>query len=512
MNPYIKVEWEDTPENLTQERIKRVKTYFEKKYNSTNVKIIPKIVDNNNNTKLKSLDVSDNILDNQYQKKLIKDFIEDNKININWDMINRLDDRVNGEIDKVTQNKIRYNNWFLKKIEFSNFLSFGENNVIDFDNLDGITVIESTPKNFGGKSTATVDLLLFLFFNTTTKTKTNIEIFNKFTDKDEVKVTGHVVIDGETYIISRIIVRKKTKSGEYNVKNDLEFSKINSDGVLINLSGEQRRETELIITSAIGSEEDFLSTILTTGNNLEQLIESKPTARGQILTKFLGLESLKEKEEVCKTIYNDWSKKLVSNTNNITDLESKNESHLEEIEKSQTEIETLNVELQTSNEKLNDLNNKRDEILKKRNNDVDQELIKINPDILKKEITAQHLKIEEIKKIIDEINVVEPSEYYYEDKHEEVKNEIADLNFKLKVTDDNIKKNLKLVKELEEGSICPTCKRSLEDVDHSDEILKIKLNIGEEESRISELTNTLSIKLSEETRLNSLKKEYDEIP
>ena len=30
-NPFIKVEWEDTPENLTQERIKRVKTYFEKK-------------------------------------------------------------------------------------------------------------------------------------------------------------------------------------------------------------------------------------------------------------------------------------------------------------------------------------------------------------------------------------------------------------------------------------------------------------------------------------------------
>ncbi len=29
-NPFIKVEWEDTPENLTQERIKRVKSYFEK--------------------------------------------------------------------------------------------------------------------------------------------------------------------------------------------------------------------------------------------------------------------------------------------------------------------------------------------------------------------------------------------------------------------------------------------------------------------------------------------------
>jgi len=30
-NPYIQVVWEDTPENFTQERIKSVKQYFQKK-------------------------------------------------------------------------------------------------------------------------------------------------------------------------------------------------------------------------------------------------------------------------------------------------------------------------------------------------------------------------------------------------------------------------------------------------------------------------------------------------
>jgi len=33
MNPFIKVEWEDVAENFTPERIKRVKTYFQNKYN-----------------------------------------------------------------------------------------------------------------------------------------------------------------------------------------------------------------------------------------------------------------------------------------------------------------------------------------------------------------------------------------------------------------------------------------------------------------------------------------------
>ena len=95
-------------------------------------------------------------------------------------MVERLDNKVNSQIDKIRQNKVRYNKWFIKRIEFSNFLSFGDDNVIDFTELDGITVIESTPKNFGGKSTATVDLLMFLFFNSTTKTKTNGDIFNKY--------------------------------------------------------------------------------------------------------------------------------------------------------------------------------------------------------------------------------------------------------------------------------------------------------------------------------------------
>jgi len=269
MNPFIKVTWQDVPENFTAEKIRRVKTYFEQKYNSKNVKIITKTLTNVQNTRLESLEVTDNILDNQYQKNLMKDFIKDNAIDVKWELVDRLDNRVNGEIDKLNQNKVRYNRWFVKKVEFSNFLSFGENNVIDFTTLDGITVIESTPKNFGGKSTSSVDLLMFLFFNTTTKTKTNGEIFNRFTENNEVSVRGEITIDGDDYVIERKTLRKMSKSGEYTVTNKLEFYKRKEDGTIENLSGEQRRETEAFIASAIGTEEDFLSTILTTGYNLE---------------------------------------------------------------------------------------------------------------------------------------------------------------------------------------------------------------------------------------------------
>jgi DNA repair exonuclease SbcCD ATPase subunit len=477
-NPFIKVTWEDTPENFTPEKIRRVKSYFQDKYKTKSIQVITKSLVDKSNIKLESLEASDNILDQQYQKNLMKDFIKENNITIKWELLDRLDNRVNGEIDKLNENKVRYNKWFVKKIEFSNFLSFGPNNVIDYTQLDGITVIESTPKNFGGKSTSSVDLLMFLFFNSTTKTKTAIEIFNRFTDDDEVSVRGEITIDGDDYVIERKIIRKKTKLGEYNVSSKLEFFKKKSDGTIENLTGEQRRETETFIASAIGSEEDFLSTIMTTGNNLEQLIESKPTARGQILTKFMGLESLRTKEEIAKNIYNDWSKKLISNTYNITQLEIDNGNYRDSVTNSENEIERHKIELKSLEKHLKDLETRKDEVLGSRNNNIDQELIKTNPTLLQREIDDLVSQRNLSKKNVESVDVIEPSKFYDEDEHKELKNEMSALqNFNAAYNYEKGDKE-KLVKQLTEGSICPTCKRALDEVNHSDEIEELKEEIN----------------------------------
>lgn len=476
-NPFIKVTWEDNPENFTPEKIRRVKSYFQDKYKTKSIQVITKSLIDKSNIKLESLEASDNILDQQYQKNLMKDFIKENNITTKWELLDRLDNRVNGEIDKLNENKVRYNKWYVKKIQFSNFLSFGDGNEIDYTELDGITVIESTPKNFGGKSTSSVDLLMFLFFNSTTKTKTAGEIFNRFTDKDEVLVKGEITIDGDDYVIERKLVRKKTKQGEYNVSSKLEFYKKKPDGTIENLSGEQRRETETFIASAIGSEEDFLSTIMTTGNNLEQLIESKPTARGQILTKFMGLESLRNKEEIAKGIYNDWSKKLVSNTYNITQLEIDNTNYRDSVTNSENEIERFNLELKRLDKHLKDLETRKDNVLSSRNNDIDQDLIKTNPVLLQREIDDLISQKNVSKKNADSVDVKEPSKYYDEDEHKELRDEMSklqgiDVAYKYEKSDKE-----KLIKQLTEGSICPTCKRALDDVDHSDEIDRIKKEI-----------------------------------
>jgi len=73
-NPYVQVIWEDTPENFTQERIKSVKQYFQKKYVTTNVNVITKVKLVEDDT-MQTVDVSFKIMDKNYQTELVKSFL-----------------------------------------------------------------------------------------------------------------------------------------------------------------------------------------------------------------------------------------------------------------------------------------------------------------------------------------------------------------------------------------------------------------------------------------------------
>lgn len=77
-NPYIQIVWEDYAENFTQEKLKSVKHYFQKKYNSTNVNVITKT--KTTEEVEQNVDISFNILDKNYQLELVKGFLTNKKI------------------------------------------------------------------------------------------------------------------------------------------------------------------------------------------------------------------------------------------------------------------------------------------------------------------------------------------------------------------------------------------------------------------------------------------------
>ena len=454
-NPYIQVIWEDTPENFTQERIKSVKQYFIKKYNSSNINVITKVKTTDETQQ--TVDVSVNIMDKNYQKELIKSLLESKGQEQHLDQVMNIDLAVENRMAANEVEVTPFKRWYIKKIEFSNFLSYGDNQVIDFEKCNGITVVESDPPNFGGKTVLTVDLLLFLFFNTTTKTQKAEEIFNRFTDSNKVSVKGDIVIDGEEYIIARQIERKKSKAGEWNVKTELEFFKKLADGQLQNFTGEQRRETEDFMKKSIGTMDDFLMTIVTTASNLEDLLESKPTARGQVLSRFLGLEFLKKKEETGKEIYSEFSKGMMSNVYNTESLKQDNETSGEEIIQKKDEIKEMTKNIGDVDERLKKGQDYKDNLLNSKFADLDQELIILNPIKLQSDISDLETSSDRIKGQIKEIKVVEPSEFYHEDKHDEVKQEIKELITKQAENNAKIKTIEELKSSVDGGIKCEHC-------------------------------------------------------
>jgi DNA repair exonuclease SbcCD ATPase subunit len=515
---HIRVDWEDYPENRTVESKNRVKSYFSKKYGvpTTSIKInfIPII----KNKEGKTIDISDglieNIMDEEYQRKLFAEWLKRNETNVDFTRLCKLDDKINEVLFEGDVEDYRYRRWELKKLWIDNFLSYGDNNDLDYSKLYGLNVVKSEPANQGGKTIFSIDALLFLFFGKTTKTDVALENFNQFRDKNEVVVGGLITIDGEDYIIERTIKRKAKKAGGYSASNSLDFYKLLADGNKENLEGEQRRETDKLITETIGSYDDFMTTIVATAGNLESLIGTKPTERGRLLTKFIGLEVIEKKEAINKKMMADYKSSMKSNIYNLKDLNDDITEHEESIVTNKGSIETNKVSLINKEDEIESATNKKDKLLAQKV-DIDEEVEDVNPQTLENEIetlTSDGLSkkkdLEDTLKLINDIGEVDFDEDVYNDLVEE-KN---DLKISIGGIEKDIKSKEKLVKEMKEGEICSLCKQPLKDVDHTEQIKQLETEIGEKEDELEKETKNLAeitekISILVETKEKSDKKD-----
>ena len=447
-------------------------------------------------------------MDPNYQKSLLKEFIEIEQMDVKWVNLSKLDDTVNNKLEEIGRLHNIYRTLKIKKITFSNFLSFGDNNSLEINKLNGITVIDSDPPNYGGKTVLAVDLLLFLFFNSTTKTTKAEEIFNKFRDVNEVFVQGDVEIDGESYVIVRKINRKKTKKGDWSVKTSLDFFKKLKDGSLQNFTGEQRRETEKFIKEAIGNVDDFLLTILTTGSNLESLIEAKATERGNIFYRFIGLELLREKEKVCKDLYNVWSRTMISNTYDIETLKQESESLETHLRGWKKEVKEINENLSKLEKNIKELEDKKDNMLSSRYSDIDEDVVKLDYNSIISEMGRLDGLITNKKTEKESIIVKEPTEYINTLELEQKREEVNKVRLKFGILDSKITSKEKNITELQNSEICPVCKRDLDDVDHTKEISKLQKELENDKTQLSSMGKQLD---GEETKLKGLEHLKEEL-
>ena len=512
-NNYIKVIWEDTLDNHSTIKEKQIEKYFQNKYKTTRVKVIFKPITNKNSEIIAegSADASELILDENYQKQLIEQYVIDNKINISIPHLMKLDGSVNLELENYKEQTNRYKTFKIKEIEFSNFLSYGDNNKLTFDDKTGITSVVSEPANYGGKTTLTVDLLLFLFFGTTTKTDKNEEIFNRFTNSDIVEVKGKVEIEGDNYIIKRTITRKKSKDDTYICKNEVDFYQVLPRGGVKQLNGEQKKFTDELIKTYVGTFDDFLITILTTGDNLDDLIKTKPTERGRILTRFIGLEFFREKEKIAKKKYTEWKEKSKLYHNNSQDILFKIDEEKNKITQNGIMIESNRKVHDNIKSEIDELANQREELFKNRYNDIDSELYKLDESTIQsgldKVISLIDQKNNDIQNIIKE--TPKPDEEYDIDRYGVLKSNLKDLNennIRLRVEVDTLKQKVDL---LINSEICQTCKRPLDDVDNTNEIENAKNTIIEKENTLNNLVEKIGDVNQSIKHLDLVKDQWD---
>ena len=347
----VKVIWQGNQQDFNHSNKREIIDYFANKYNTTSVKVSTendtlKQIKSNVDASDINADASDLVLNDEFQRRLIEQYIKDNKLDVNIEHIFRLDNKINGLIVDYKERTIRHKNIKPLDIEFSNFLSYGENNKIDFTKHVGITTIVGLPQNFSGKTTLAVDLLLFLFFGDTTKTSINAEIFNTFSGKDSLYVRGRIKVDNDIIVIKRTLVRNKKKDGTYNVTGNLELFNEDEQGNLTVDNRENSGGTDKYIKEVVGTYDDFLITILTTGRNLTSLIDTKPTERGKLLTRFIGLEIFNEKLLKAKDDYKMWYSGSKLNQYTSVDLKNQNEKAVIEID--ETKIKKIDTESEIS--------------------------------------------------------------------------------------------------------------------------------------------------------------------
>jgi hypothetical protein len=247
-------------------------------------------------------------------------------------------------------------------------------------------------------------------------------------------------------------------------------------------------------------------TILTTATNLEELIDAKPTARGQVLSRFMGLDFLKRKEEAAKEIYSNFSKGMLSNIYSSEQLKTDNITSQETIDTLTATNLTLDTQLEDAKSRILKGQEYRDGLLNSKHN-IDRELTLVSPDKVQEEINVLGLNKSKAISDRDAVKVVEPSEFYHEDKHDHVKKNIQDM-LKEQAENNAKIKNIEELKSSVDGGIkCEHCGIEL-------------MNAAITNAKIGELAGFITHKglleglmrdlTSKELGFVNLKKEFDE--
>jgi DNA repair exonuclease SbcCD ATPase subunit len=219
------------------------------------------------------------------------------------EQIERALTRLRGPLEDIKREQERATNiqWSVDRIEWDNIFAYGRGNVLDFTSENWGTIFGVFGPNGVGKSTVVAVLMYALYNSTDRGAMSNGEIINDREDWCEARV--FLTVGNRKLRVTRRtekIERTTRGSGEtkVNYKTNLEVQELRGQ-VWVDLSGEQRRDTDKILREIIGGPEDFMAVSLSPQGGALEFVESGGSVRRNILMRLLDLMVI---DELCKRI------------------------------------------------------------------------------------------------------------------------------------------------------------------------------------------------------------------
>ena len=478
-----------------KEKLKTLKHEIAAKYGlpitHVDVEFKPVTIDEDGNKISLAADIINNIQDAGFQKSLMQDYLSLQKItDVDWKDLDVIDNQVNSHINFDQYSK--YKNYKFKYVKWSNYLSYGPDNYFDFSQLHGLVLLNSEPANQGGKTTFAIDLLRFALFGKAEKSPTLDSVFNKYLpEATEVVVEAGIEIDGIDYVIRRTISRPalKKRTEKSKCKQTLEYYRKTGDNLELieNCEGESTTQTNNIIKEAVGDVNDFNLVISATQYSLGSLLRMGVTDRGRLYSRWLGLQTLEEKEEIAKKLWkNNYQSKLLSNTYNQAELKDNINDYnivIEDTNAKITQAEELQATASKNIEGLTQKMEARRKDLKPIADNLDTiDVTTVKNNIEQSERTIQ-VKQGEIAQLNSEYNKIKNVTYDENDKNtveaekkrlqkekECIVSEQADFRGRFNAVKEQKTKAMKLF----EQGICPTCGQKLDGEFHDHHIQELQ--------------------------------------
>lgn len=527
----IIIEWTAQSYHFTDSAKKEVAQKFAKKY-GVSVKQIEVITHSlKRNEKGESIDfakqIVDNIQDPKYQQHLFTKYLklEHPDEVYDWKFITDLDNELNLEIkyDKYERRRT----YKIDYVKWSNFLSYGEDNYIDLNELKGLVLINSNPGNQGGKTNFGIDLFHFLLFGVTSKYKKLEQLFNKNIDCKEFYVEGGIEVAGEKFKIKRTVKRAKKKDGTWGATSQEvryfqflggEYDELvdqNSKSTK-NLQDEHSLKTNKVLLEVIGDEKDFDYIVSATGTDLGNLIKSGKTEKEKKINKWIGLEPITIKNELAKGRYNKFKQTLKSNIFSKENLKNDIEELKNKITLLENEVEFRKTEFSLLENTKTILEKEKEDLFLKRK-PIDERISKL--DFVSITERVKQLRLEYVEKLAkyekEESELAEIGDIEFDtNSYTQKIKKLSDITYAIQSKRNEIAMKEKECSGLEKKTICPTCNQKVKNAEefkkhieeHKKDIVKLNSEIEElipQEKIASEELNVLT-KIQEKYKKKTL--------